>query len=265
VVNYSFSLFQYWFLLPVGIGIAVLVMSAGVSGAALWVPVYLLWLKLGAPLAFWLGLFTMLFGFGSGVYRNWRDGSYDGRLVRRFLTASVPAAFIGGWCAGLVNQKLLVELFGIFLLIYSGAMAVHSMRGALPAGRRDSVGYPAAVAGGALTGLIAIGVESLAMPIVLRHRSIRTPGEGIGSLVMIIFFTSLAAAVGHLRPGLVVELQRRVGQLFAILLWAAPAVVLGGQIGPRLAQKLPSERHARLYFSAVLMLVGVLTLWRAHS
>jgi uncharacterized membrane protein YfcA len=49
------------------------------------------------------------------------------------------------------------------------------------------------------------------------------------------------------------------------MLWAAPAVVLGGQIGPRLAQKLTSERHARLYFSAVLMLVGILTLWRAHG
>src|SRR5215472_4399066 len=133
VAAYSFSFFQYWFLLPVGVGIAVLVMSAGVSGAALWVPVYLLWLRLGAALAFWLGLFTMLFGFGSGVYRNWRDGSYDGQLVRRFLAASVPAALIGGWCAALVNQKLLVGLFGIFLLVYSGAIAAHSMRNTLPA------------------------------------------------------------------------------------------------------------------------------------
>ena len=37
-------------------------MSTGVSGATLWVPVYLLWLKLDAPVAFWLGLLTMLFG-----------------------------------------------------------------------------------------------------------------------------------------------------------------------------------------------------------
>jgi uncharacterized membrane protein YfcA len=240
-------------------------MSAGVSGAALWVPVYLLWLRLGAPLAFWLGLFTMLFGFGSGVYRNWRDGSYNGRLVRRFLAASVPAAFIGGWCAALVNQKLLIGLFGIFLLAYSGVMAALSIKDRHPTQRQDSVGYSIAVAGGALTGLIAIGVESLAMPIVLRHRSIRTPGEGIGSLVMIIFFTSLAATAGHLRPSFIGELHRQLGGLLAVMLWAAPAVVIGGQIGPRLAQRLPSERHARLYFSAVLMLVGILTLWRAQA
>jgi uncharacterized protein len=265
LVAQNFSLLQYWFLLPVGICIAVLVMSVGVSGATLWVPVYLLLLRLGAPLAFWLGLFTMLFGFGSGFYRNWRDGTYDGPLVKRFLAASVPAALVGGWCATLINDKLLIWLFGIFLLVYSGAIAARTLRNTIPAGKRDSVAYPVAIAGGALTGLISIGVGILAMPLVLRHRSIRTPGEGIGSLVMIIFFTSLAATVGRLRPSFVADLRRDLPHLAAIMLWAAPAVIIGGQVGPRLAQRLPSERHARLYFSAVLVVVGLLTLWRAYT
>ncbi|MGH7934464.1 MAG: sulfite exporter TauE/SafE family protein [Candidatus Binataceae bacterium] len=258
-------LLHYWFLLPVGIGIAVLVMSAGVSGATLWVPVYLLWLKLSAPLAFWLGLFTMMFGFGSGVYRNWRDGSYDGALVRRFLAASVPAALIGGWCATLLNDRLLIGLFGVFLLVYSGAIAVRTLRVETPEIRRDTIAYPLAVAGGILTGLISIGIGILTMPAVLRHRATRTPGAGIGSLVMIIFFTSMAAAVGRLRPAFVVDVYRELPQLMAIMIWAAPAVVIGGQIGPRIAQRLPSERHARLYFSAVLIGVGLLTLWRAYG
>src|SRR5215472_9201320 len=128
VAAYSFSFFQYWFLLPVGVGIAVLVMSAGVSGAALWVPVYLLWLRLDVALAFWLGLLTMLFGFGSGVYRNWRDGSYDGGLVRSFLVASFPAALVGGWAAAFVNERLLVGVFGLFLFIYAAVLAYYALR-----------------------------------------------------------------------------------------------------------------------------------------
>jgi uncharacterized protein len=262
---YHFSLIQYWFLLPVGICIAVLVMSAGVSGATLWVPVYLLWLKLEAPLAFWLGLFTMVFGFGSGAYRNWRDGSYDGRLVRRFLAASLPAAVAGGWCAALVNEKLLVGIFGAFLFVYAGVIAVRTLRNSIGDGRGDSMLYPVALAGGTLTGFISIGVGILALPSVLRHRSIRTPGEAIGSLVMIIFFTSLAAAIGRLRPSFVAELRSEQWQLAAIMLWAAPAVIIGGQVAPRLAQRLPSERYARLYFSALLLVVAILTLWRAYA
>jgi uncharacterized membrane protein YfcA len=256
---------HYWFLLPVGLAIAVLVMSAGVSGATLWVPVYLLWLKLDAPLAFWLGLFTMLFGFGSGVLRNWRDGSYDGPLVRRFLAASVPAALIAGWYSALINKRILIGIFGAFLLVYSIVIAFRTLRSSAPVSATTRTPYTLAFAGGALTGMISIGVGILAMPTVLRHSAVRTPGIGIGSLVMIIFFTSMAAMVGHLRPEFIGVLRRDLQHLIAIMMWAAPAVIIGGQIGPRLAQRLPSERHARLYFSAVLIAVGILTLWRAYA
>jgi uncharacterized protein len=258
-------LLQYWFLLPVGVAISTLVMSAGVSGATLWVPVYLLWLKLEAPVAFWLGLLTMLFGFGSGVTRNFRDGTFDFALVRRYLLVAAPAALVGGWASGSVNQTLIVALFGAFLMVYAiliGGRAL-GMRG--DGDRHDRVPVSIALAGGALTGLISIGIGILAMPSVLRHRSSRSPGAAIGSLVIIIFFTSLAAAIGRMRPSLISELRRDSTQIVAIAIWAVPGVTVGGQIGPRIAQMLPSERHTRLYFSALLLVVGVLTLARAAA
>ncbi len=238
-------------------------MSAGVSGATLWVPVYLLWLKLDAQVAFWLGLLTMLFGFGSGVYRNWRDGSYDGELVRRYLIASVPAAFVGALASAYINEAILVALFGVFLLVYGVVIGARALGMTGGSERHDSVPVAIAVAGGLMTGLVSIGIGILAMPSVLRHRSIRSPGAAIGSLVIIIFFTSLAATVGRMGPRLVAALNRDLPELVAIMLWSLPAVVIGGQLGPRIAQMLPSERHARLYFSGVLLVVGVLTLMRA--
>ncbi len=82
---------------------------------------------------------------------------------------------------------------------------------------------------------------------------------------MIIFFTSLAATIGRMRPSLISALRRDSSQIVTIATWVLPGVVVGGQIGPRLAQMLPSERHARLYFSVVLLIVGVLTLARANA
>jgi uncharacterized membrane protein YfcA len=242
-------------------------MSAGVSGATLWFPVYLLWLKLDAPVAFWLGLFTMLFGFGSGVMRNFRDGTFDGAIVRRYLTVAMPAALIGGWASASVNEALIVALFGAFLIVYAiliGGRAL-GMRLEEESDRHDRVPFSIALVGGALTGLISIGIGILAMPSVLRHRSIRSPGAAIGSLVMIIFFTSLAATVGRMRPSLISELWRDSSQIVAIAIWAVPGVIAGGQIGPRLTRMLTSERHARIYFSAVLLVVGLLTLARAGA
>jgi uncharacterized membrane protein YfcA len=240
-------------------------MSAGVSGATLWVPVYLLWLKLDAPLAFWLGLLTMLFGFGSGLIRNWRDGSYDGPLVRRYLKFAIPAAVVGGWASAFVNQALLVAIFGAFLIVYSIVIGARALGMRVDGDRHDRVPASIAIIGGAMTGLISIGIGILAMPSVLRHRSSRSPATAIGSLVMIIFFTSLAATIGRIRPSLIAELRRDLPHIVAITIWAIPAVVIGGQIGPQFAQMLPSERHARLYFSGVLLIVGLLTLMRAAS
>jgi uncharacterized membrane protein YfcA len=240
-------------------------MSAGVSGATLWVPVYLLWLRLDAPIAFWLGLLTMLFGFGSGLIRNWRDGSYDGPLVRRYLMFAIPAALVGGWASAFVNQALLVAIFGAFLIVYSIVIGARALGMRIDGDRHDDVPASIALVGGAMTGLISIGIGILAMPSVLRHRSSRSPGTAIGSLVMIIFFTSIAATIGRIRPSLIAELRRDLPHIVAITIWAIPAVMIGGQIGPRVAQMLPSERHARLYFSGVLLIVGLLTLMRAAA
>ena len=68
-----------------------------------------------------------------------------------------------------------------------------------------------------------------------------------------------------MRPSLISALRRDSEQVFAISVWAVPGVVIGGQIGPRLAQIVSSERHTRLYFSAALLVVGVLTLARAAA
>src|ERR1700678_2039163 len=171
-------------------------MSAGVSGATLWVPVYLLWLKLAAPVAFWLGLLTMLFGFGSGVIRNLRDGTFDGVLVRRYLNVAVPAALVGGWASGSINQGLVVALFGAFLIMYAILIAGRTLGMRGDGDRHDRVPFLIALLGGALiliarrgapfAGLFWFGTEMVAFPWVLPLRWTRSPAAAIGSLVMII-------------------------------------------------------------------------------
>ena len=59
---------EYWHLLPVGLSIAVLAMSSGISAGNFW-PVYLLWSRFEPPVAFWMTLSTMLCGYGSGMVR----------------------------------------------------------------------------------------------------------------------------------------------------------------------------------------------------
>jgi uncharacterized membrane protein YfcA len=258
-------LLEYWFLLPVGIAIAFLAMSAGVSGAALWVPVYLLWLKLDVRMAFWLSLFTILFGFGSGCYRNWRDGAYDRQVVINYSLVSVPPAIIGGLLADKLNARFLVAAFGIFVFGYSIVIAISVFRRNQHSPRSSLVQYGLAALEGLFTGIISVGSGVLTIPALLREGSGEKRGEAVGSGVMIIFLTSIAATLARMKPPFVAELERGSAKLIAILLWAVPAVIIGGQLGPRLAQAMPSERYARLYLSGMLLVVALLTLIRAGA
>ena len=80
----------YWYLFPVGLVIATLAMSAGISGANFWIPVYLICVKLDPLVTFWLALITMIFGFGSGVVRNIHQGTVNRYLVRQYLIPTIP-------------------------------------------------------------------------------------------------------------------------------------------------------------------------------
>jgi uncharacterized membrane protein YfcA len=257
--------FNYWFLFPIGVLIAFLVMSVGISGAALWVPVFLVWLHLDVAVSFWLGLVTMLFGFGSGVYRNWRDGTFDGPLVLRYSSFAVPAALAGGWIAPMLNDRLLVGGFAIFALGYALAILIGALRQLEDHAPIDGTAWARALVGGLLTGMISFGVDVMTFPVISREPSAQARGRVVGSLTAIIFLTSLAASLVRLSPALLAEIGRRMPQLLSIVIWAVPAVVIGGQLGPRFARLMPSQRHMRLYFGAVLMFAAALTLMRAFA
>ena len=110
---------QFWFLFPVAIGIAVIAMATGVSGANFWVPVYLLWLHLDPQLGFWLSLVSMLIGFSSGVARNLRQGTINFFLLRTSLITALPATVLGAVTARFVHPRWLFLGFAVFVFLYS--------------------------------------------------------------------------------------------------------------------------------------------------
>jgi len=84
---------ELWFLFPLGIGLAILAISSGINGSNFWIPVYVIWLGFDAKTAFWLALLTMIFGFGSGVWKNARANLIQWFLVRQYLM--VISAYLG--------------------------------------------------------------------------------------------------------------------------------------------------------------------------
>jgi uncharacterized protein len=260
---------EHWYLLPVGFGIAVLAMSSGLSAGNFWLPVYVLWAKFEPPLAFWMTLATMLCGYGSGVVRNLRQGTVEPRVVAQCLPVVVPAALVGGLLAPSVNVSWLILLFGVFVLGYGGRMLVPLLKNAVRdfgererAGVRERTGdYGVLFLGGLLLGLITVGLSELLLPRLVAQRKSLSPAEIVGSTVVVIFVTSLAAALVRLNGSFLAVLGEQRATLLGAMLFAGPGVILGGQLGPVLARRL--NMHAlRWYVAIILLAVGLLMLVR---
>ncbi|MEM1180351.1 MAG: sulfite exporter TauE/SafE family protein [Acidobacteriota bacterium] len=254
-------MFEYFFLFPVGLLVATVAMSSGVAGSNFWIPIYLLGLGLDPRLAFWTSLVTMLFGSGSGVVRNLRDRTVEVGLVRSHAPWVLASAAVGGLAAPRIDVEPLLAGYALFVGVYGGWLLVSSWRTAgVAGGSGDETGggplrLRATVAGG-FQGLIATGSGALLMPAFLSRRP-QAPARAVGSAVLLVFMSSLVAALVRLDGALLETLRAEAGVVFSMTAFAAAGAALGGQLGPRVAARLPAL-WLRRYVAGVLITVGVL-------
>jgi uncharacterized protein len=123
----------------------------------------------------------------------------------------------------------------------------------------DTVERGICLLGGILLGLIAVGLGELLLPRLLAGHKALFPAEIVGSTVVVIFVTSLAAALARLNGPLMAALGEQRPILLRAMLFAGPGVILGGQLGPMVARRL-DVRALRWYVAIILLLVGILTL-----
>jgi hypothetical protein len=257
----------YFYLLPLAIVVAILATSAGISGSNFWIPIYLLLLGIDPKTSFWLA--PMLFGFGSAVVKNAVQTTINWSIVGQYLKIAVPFAILGSLLVPFAPVYLLLALFGSFVIIYGVflifrfGLFYNANGSAIPAREEKIYRIRAAIAG-FLKGLIATGTGKIIMPCVLKHCKIQSPAEAVGSTVFIIFVVNLFAAAFRLTPDFISVLSKQKDLIFAIMLWVAPGVIIGGQLGPTVARKL-SARGIRCYVEILLVLVGWLIYLRTFS
>ena len=257
--------FTYWYLFPVSIGIAILAMSAGISGSNFWIPVYLVWLKIEPKTGFWLALLTMIFGFGSGVIKNLKQETINWYIVRRYLRLTIPAAILGTVLVSFAPAQLLIIIFALFVLIYGASTIYRCCNGrADEVKSHETIYWFRAALAGVLKGLIATGLGKLILPGILGHRKIKSPAEAVGSTVVVIFVVNIVAVLFRLNSSFIAVLSANATDILHILIWVAPGVVIGGQIGPAVARRLP-VLYMKVYVGVLLIFVSILMFLRAFA
>lgn len=248
-------------LFVLGVLISAVSMSSGISGANFWVPVYLLVLGLDPRVSFWLALLTMIFGFGSGIYRHFRQKTIKLGLVLIYSPIAICGVFIGSKVSPHVDVSFLILAFGGFVFLYG----MYMFSGRLTTDQKsDRISWEIALIGGLMKGMIATGLGKLLMPRILRHRNC-TQAEAVGTTVFVVFFTNIVAVASIASNDQVfANLRENWDQILHVLVFVVPGVLIGGQIGPRIPL-LMSEHHFKRYVGVLLMLVGLLILPRGFS
>lgn len=259
----------YWFMFPVAIVVATCAMLSGIGGAALFTPIFVLLFPILGPeyvlastfAAISTALLTQTFGFMSGFIGYYRRRMIDFDLAVRFVKITVPIGILGALVAHAVHDGILIAAYA--MLVFVLAIGMLFLRKAPPsrpnyddAARKPDVrdsDFVLAGGGAFLTGLVSVGIGEVLIS-RLTKRGIPV-GIAAATSVAIVFATILAATTT-----LVTQLIRDggVGAVpWNLILYEVPGVMIGGQIGPRLAGRVSQRTMERA--------IGVLFIFLAFA
>ncbi|MBZ0277752.1 MAG: sulfite exporter TauE/SafE family protein [Anaerolineae bacterium] len=276
---------QFWFMFPVSILVATTAMASGVEGATFFAPIFILLLGLPPEVAIGTGLITEVFGFASGLYAYRRKRLIDYKLGTALLVVTIPMALLGTWLSGIIDPNLLKIALGIGLLAIGAnflrtpaheevqrldqqAQTLDSpdtMRCIVTASGEEicyqvcnrTEGRLIAGIGSLFMGMVSTGLGEMNGFYLLRR--CRVPARvAVATSVFVVAITALVASTGHF-----VRFVQSGGDSITIVLslviFTAPGVIIGGQIGSMVASRISQQMLERA-LGVLFILVALLML-----
>ena len=281
---------KYAFMFPVSVCVATTAMLTGIGGAALFSPIFLLGFPILGPEypldsaaeAFNVALLTECFGFTSGLIGYTNRGLVDWRVSAPFIAVGVPAGIAGGLSVASADPGALRLGYGAMMAALGTYLAApRDEDGACDAGdvddmpeecltltdndgetyayqapAIDAAAIAATALGGALTGLLSVGIGESVVPQLTRRGDAKLPlAVAAGTSVSVVIVVALAAAAAQasvLYGGdapVAFEFPRN------LVCFTVPGVICGGQIGPRLQGSI-AQRDAERALGLVFVCVG---------
>ncbi len=247
-----------WTALPVGIVIATLATLVGIGGGILWTPYLIFVAGLDPGTAVMTSLVIQVAGMGSGGLAAIQRGKTDPHVAGYIAAAAAPGVAAGVWLTSVIEPASLVFLLGVACMaaafVFVFAREEYDF---MPVRRVDAkalapyLWIPPLLS--VLTGLLSVGIGDFLVP-VLRNRLGMKMDAAIGACLAVMSVNAALAAV----------LSLVAGQWFDVSLtcWAIGGVLVGGQIGPRIAGRI-SDQSLKEVFIYGLSLVGIHVLFNA--
>lgn len=258
-----------WFMFPVAVGIATIAMLAGIGGAVMFAPLFMLVLKLDPLIALGAGLAIEVFGFSSGVIGYLRKKVINFHIVKQIIVLTIPAT-VAGVVLGRVIPVFVLKLLLTLLILYLAYQFLMKEKECLPKDPRctgigTSYERPkltrmvkvTSMLGGLLIGMISSGLGEVNELNFLKKLKMPLPAAS-GTSVFLVAMSAIVGVCAHIYF-LISQGQLSVfTNVISLLIFTAPGVVLGAQIGVMLSNKINHKSMGK-FVGALFVVLSILT------
>ncbi|MFC1969135.1 sulfite exporter TauE/SafE family protein [Chloroflexota bacterium] len=259
-----------WFMFLVGTGIATIAIMAGIGGAVLFAPFFMLVLRLDPLIALGAGLVIEFFGFSSGVVGYWRKREIDFGIVRKIIIFTVPATAVG-ILLGRIVPAFGLQILLTLLLSYLAYQFLFTGKECVPKDPRctgvsgisseslvdGTIKFTSSI-GGLLVGMISAGLGEINELNFLKRMRLPVPTASATS----VFLVAMSASVGSVFHAYFLLTKGDlsiINEVLSILVFTVPGVIVGAQIGVFLANNLNAAIMGK-FVGVLFSILAVLTL-----
>jgi len=258
---------QYWFMFPVGIIIATIAMMAGIGGAILFSPIFMLILKLDPITAVSAGLLMEVFGFTSGVIGYFKKKSIDFKLVQKLIILTLPATILGvilgKFISGLFIKYILIVILiylALSFLINRKCQAKHpSCTGISKPNKESKVDKSIRISsffGGLLVGISSSGLGEINEYNFLKKLKLPVPIAS-GTSVFLVAMSATIGIITHLFFLISNKEFNIFAKVLPIVIFTIPGVILGAQLGVYLSKNI-KIKFMEKFVGILFFIVGIL-------
>ena len=261
---------SFWFMFPVATVIATIAMMAGIGGAVMFAPFFMLVLKLDPLLALGAGLVIEFFGFSSGMIGYWRKHEISFDTVKKIILFTVPAT-VAGVFLGRVISSYILQVMLTLLLFYLASQFLLSGKECQPKDPRSTgvsgiggnweVSWTTklvSLLGGLIVGMISAGLGEINEVTFLKRMKLPVAVASATS----VFLVAVSAFAGSIIHAYFLIAERSASvfiDVASILVFTVPGVIVGAQIGVFLANHTNPRVMGR-FVGILFLILAILTL-----
>jgi uncharacterized protein len=249
--------FEYWYMFPIAICVAILANSSGFSGGVLFQPIFNLFLNVPIQNAVATGIATETLGMTSGAIRYIYYKMIELPIGFTIIMLTIPGVVAGNYALLVVNEDILKLILGIIIFGVATMQLVNAFRKAF--GKKENIPIEdiyrymwVPPIGGFFSATTGTGICELTQPVLEKGLDIKTKRAN-ATAILVEAVGDWAITILNLHAGLI---------KWEIWIFSGMGVIIGGQIGPYISRFLP-DKVVKIIFSVAIIIIGVFYIYKS--